>query len=99
MVKSVSTGIRIPLNLYNLVMSANPNKTFNDVIKDLLTERYSFNLPNTQLKQDNIIFCAQEKEKNDQVVCAQPNSFFDVESEVDKILSIQHKKDGGIKNR
>jgi len=38
-----AVGIRIPVGLYDLVMSANPGKTFTDIVKSALAEKYGFN--------------------------------------------------------
>ena len=42
MVKTISKTIRLPKTLFDLVMSCNQNKTFADVVRDLLTREYSF---------------------------------------------------------
>jgi len=87
--KSVSKGIRIPLDLFNLVMSANKGKTFNDVIKDLLIEKYSFS--SCAPVKENLVSGAPEK-----MVIVDNSSEMDfvsnVESEVDKLLCAQEKK-------
>jgi len=57
MVKTVSKGVRIPLDLYDQVKSINKGKTFSDVVKKALYEKYNF------------IYCALEKQKN--TSCAQ----------------------------
>jgi len=36
------TGIRIPTELYEIARAANPDKTFSEIVKCALGEKYSF---------------------------------------------------------
>ena len=53
MIKTKAIGVRLPIDLFKLVMSANPNKTFTAVVIDALLEKYAF-IPSAQLLDDDV---------------------------------------------
>jgi len=42
MVDTKAIGVRIPVDLYEHVLAANPGKTFTDIVKSALEEKYGF---------------------------------------------------------
>ena len=70
--KTKSSGVRIPLKLFELVRSAEPDKTFSDIVCCALKEKYGFSGP-INLSKTNI----------DKVVHKTKDS---VENELDKLF-------------
>lgn len=50
--ESVVKAVRLPKGLFDLVISANPGKTFTEIIRELLIKEYSFT---TSCKQKETI--------------------------------------------
>jgi hypothetical protein len=90
LVKTISKTIRLLKTLFDLVMSCNQNKSFADVVRDLLTREYSFTNYNSTVN-----------EMITPNICNQPNVFFNVESKVDEILSscVQQEKNKELKKK
>lgn len=69
--KTLSKGVRLPIKLYDLVISANPGKSFSEIVCCALSEKYSFKILNEvctdnklESKLDKLFNkCAQEQNK------------------------------------
>jgi len=48
MSSTISTGIRIPKKLYEIARAANPDKTFSEIVKCALEERFGFTCNNSR---------------------------------------------------
>lgn len=55
MVETKIIGIKIPLDLYLLVLTANPDKDFNTIVIEVLSKKYGFSTHAPIVKDKKII--------------------------------------------
>jgi len=89
MIETIVKAVRLPKDLFDLVMSCNKGLTFTDVVRNLLTKEYSF----TSCKQE-------ENNDTKNITKSVTSDIIDpnitIENEIDKILSCaQDKKKRG----
>jgi len=73
--KPKKTGVSIPWKLFELVMAAEPGKTFSDIVRGALIEKYDFKKVVAPTSVDNL------------KVCTSASDVDDIDSKIDELLS------------